>query len=137
LDRRDIGTKLRRALYDSAIVLLSKGHIRGRNAIVRRDDYGFTIAKVPKGEITIGPDSFLFPINVQQVFFADEEGDQDWKIVCRIDVHSRRSLLHFVVDESDVLNIGRDADFVGLNTDVVPGEVPLLETVFMLELSST
>jgi hypothetical protein len=46
------------------------------------------------------------------------------------------------VDESDVLNIERDADFVGLNTDfknydVVPGEVPPPEIVFMLELSST
>jgi hypothetical protein len=113
-----------------------------RNATVRRDDYGFTLAKVPKKEIIIGPDSFSFPINVQQVFFADEEGDRDWKIVCRLDIRSRRSPLHIAVDESDVLNSGRNADFVGLNTDfgnydVVPGEVLPPETVFMLELSST
>jgi hypothetical protein len=53
------------------IVLLCswvKAISEGRNAIVRRDDYGFTLAKVPKGEITIGPDSFSFPINMQQVF---------------------------------------------------------------------
>jgi hypothetical protein len=79
---------------------------------------------------------------VQQVFFADEEGDHDLKIVCRVDVRSSRSPLHFAMDESDILNIERDVDFVGLNTDfgnydIVPGEVPPPETVFMPELSST
>jgi hypothetical protein len=48
------------------------------------------------------------------VIFSDERIDPEWKVVCPIDVHSRRSAVQFAIDESDILGIGRDADFEGL-----------------------
>jgi hypothetical protein len=88
-----------------------KASTEGTNAIVKRDEYGFTLAKVPRNENPVGPESFAFPINVQQVFFSDEDGDPDWKVVCRVDVRSRRSPLQFAVDDSEVLGIDHADDF--------------------------
>jgi hypothetical protein len=64
--------------------------------------------------------------------------DPNWKVVCRVDVHSRRSPLQFVVDDSEVLNIGRDAEFHGLNRDygyngVLPENAPEPEVVYIPE----
>jgi hypothetical protein len=125
------------------IVLLCsrvKASTEGTNATVKRDEYGFTLAKVPRNENPVGPESFAFPINVQQVFFSDKDGDPDWKVVCRVDVRSRRSPLQFAVDDNEVLGIGRDDDFQGLNRDygdncAVPGEVPEPQTVFVTDIS--
>jgi hypothetical protein len=63
-----------------------------------------------------------------------------WKVVCRVDVRSKRLPLHFVVDDSHVLNIDRDADFCGQNrefrlNDVVPGNVRELKIMYILELA--
>jgi hypothetical protein len=118
-----------------------KARTEGANPTLKRDEYGFTLAKVPQGQNLVGLDSFTFPINVQQVFFATESGQPKWKVVCKVDVRSRRSPLQFTADESEVLNGGRDGDFEGLtaeyrNYDVVPGVVPDLETVYMPELST-
>jgi hypothetical protein len=109
------------------------------NASVKRDEYGFIVAKIPTGQIPVGPDSFAFPINVQQVFFADNDSHRNWKVVCRVDVRSRRSALQFAIDDSDVLHIGRDADFVGLsrefgNNNVFHGVIPDPEVVYIPEM---
>jgi hypothetical protein len=74
------------------------------------------------------------------VFFSDVEGDPEWKVVSRVDVRSRRSPLEFTADDSEVLSIGNDSDFDGLiweygENDVVPGEVPEPEDVFIPEVS--
>jgi hypothetical protein len=124
------------------IVLLCswiKSRKDGVNASVKRDEYGFIVAKIPTGQIPVGPDSFAFPINVQQVFFADNDSHRNWKVVCRVDVRSRRSALQFAIDDSDVLHIGRDADFVGLsrefgNNNVFHGVIPDPEVVYIPEM---
>jgi hypothetical protein len=59
--------------------------------------------------------------------------------VCCVDVRSRRSLLQFVVDDNDVLGIGRDSEFKGLNREYgksgeVPRKVPEVETVYIPKL---
>lgn len=41
-----------------------KARMGGQNATVKRDEYGFTLAKVPSEERPVGPDLFAFPINV-------------------------------------------------------------------------
>jgi hypothetical protein len=117
-----------------------KARVGDPHATVKRDDYGFTLAKVPSGESPIGLESFAFPINVQQVFFSDEEGDPDWKVVLQVDVCSRRSPLEFAMDGSDILSIGHDNDFDGLSREyessgVVLGEVPDPTSVYLLEMS--
>jgi hypothetical protein len=50
--------------------------------------------------------------------------------------------LHFAIDDNHVLNIGRDADFCGLNrefglNDVVLGNVPEPKIVYFPELASS
>jgi hypothetical protein len=125
------------------IVLLCswvKAKFGGPIGTVKQDDCGFTLAKVPQGHTPVGPESFAFPINVQQVFYSVDEVDTNWKVVCRVDVRSRRSQLQFAVDDSEVLNIGRDAEFTGLNrefgnNDVVPGIVPDPKPVYIPNLS--
>jgi hypothetical protein len=83
-----------------------------------------------------GSESFAFPVNVQQVFFPEDCDHPQWKVVYRVDVRSRRTPLHFAVDKSEVLGIGRDADFDGFTRDYrnnvgVPGVVPDPETVYL------
>jgi hypothetical protein len=125
------------------IVLLCswvKAKFGGPTGTVKRDDYGFTLAKVPQGHTLVGPESFAFPINVQQVFYSADEVDTNWKVVCRVDVRSRRSQLQFAVDDSEILNIGRDAEFTRLNrefgnNDIVPGIVPDPKPIYIPDLS--
>jgi hypothetical protein len=94
-----------------------KARTKGVHSTVKRDDYDFTLAKVLERETQLGPNSFVFPINVQQIFFSDEGRDREWKVVYRVDVRSRRSPLQFAVEYSVILNVGRDEDFKGLNTN--------------------
>jgi hypothetical protein len=50
------------------IVLLCswvKAKVGGSNAIVKQDDYGFTLAKVPCKHCPVVPKFFAFSINVQ------------------------------------------------------------------------
>ena len=63
-----------------------------------------------------------------------------WKVVCRVDVRNKRLLLHFAVDDSHILNIGRDVDFCGQNKEfklnnVVLGNVLEPKIVYILELA--
>lgn len=78
------------------IVLLCswvKTRAEGPNATERHGDYRFKLAKVPRAERAVGPHSFAFPINVQQVIFSNVRGESDWKVVCCVDVRSWRSPL--------------------------------------------
>jgi hypothetical protein len=117
-----------------------KARTKGAHPTVRRDDYGFTLAKVPERETQLRPDSFAFSINVQQVLFLDEGRDREWEVVCRVDVRSRHSPLQFATDDSIILNVERNEDFEGLNTDYgnynfIPREIPPPETIYLLEMS--
>jgi hypothetical protein len=47
------------------VCLWVKARTEGPNCIVKRDEYGFTLARLPRGDSRIGPESFAFPINVQ------------------------------------------------------------------------
>jgi hypothetical protein len=111
-----------------------KARIDGPNTTVKRDEYGFTLAKLPLRKSRIGAESFAFSINIQQVYFFNDDSNPNWKVVCHVDVHSRKSLMQFAVDDSKVSNIGHDADFLGLrrefgNNNLVLGNAPDLEIV--------
>jgi hypothetical protein len=121
------------------VCLWMKARTKGPNCTVKRDEYRFTLAKLPRGNSRIGLDSFAFPINVQQVFFSDDDVDPNWKVVCKVDVRSRRALLQFAVDDSEGLNIGRDVEFDGLNREygysgVLPDNAPEPEVVYILDM---
>jgi hypothetical protein len=95
------------------IVLLcswNKARSAGSNATIQRDGYGFTVAKLPGPNSHVSPESFAFSINVQQVFYCNAEENSAWKVVCHVDIRSRRSALQFAADENE-------ADYDGLITD--------------------
>ena len=43
----------------------------GYNAIMKRDDYGFSPMNVDK-LVSLSSESFAFPLHVEHVFFADD-----------------------------------------------------------------
>jgi hypothetical protein len=68
--------------------------------------------------IPLGPMSFAFPINIQQVYYANDSDLSDWKIVCRVDVRGRRGGRHFALSNpGGLLSVGPDRDFKGFNCD--------------------
>lgn len=102
------------------IVLLCswvKARHGGPNPTVRRDRYGFTSVKfTPDSVMGLSADSFAFPIHVQQVFFAPDTEDPEWKVVCKVVVRGRRGEREFESSPSaDILSIGHDASFEGLS----------------------
>jgi len=63
-------------------------------------------------------DSFAFPLRCQQVFFSNDTKRRGWKVVCRTEVRGRRVDLVLAHNNFNVLHIGNDADFVGLQAPV-------------------
>ena len=55
---------------------------RGARATMKCDEYGFTLFRFDR-LIPYSADSFAFPLHVQQVFFVDDEENNEWKIVLR------------------------------------------------------
>jgi hypothetical protein len=125
------------------IVLLcswNKARSAGSNATIQRDGYGFTVAKLPGPNSHVSPESFAFSINVQQVFYCNAEENSAWKVVCHVDIRSRRSALQFAADENEAFGIGNDADYDALITDFgndleVPGEVFVPEQVYIPDMA--
>ena len=97
-----------------------KANYRGRNATVKKDEWGFTLANF-RSVVPFGYESLAFPIHCQQVFFSNDEDECGWKVVLRTEVRRRR--IHSAAEEeedSEMFAMGRDVDFQGLQ---VPNEM--------------
>ena len=53
---------------------------RGAQATMKCDEYEFTLLRFDRSN-PYSVDSFAFPLHVQQVFFVDDEENNEWKIV--------------------------------------------------------
>ena len=89
-----------------------------RNSKVERDRYGFLLGNFIS-TMPIGPKSFAFPTQCQQVFFSkdvkwNEEWGGDWKVICGTDVRGKRGNLDIYQPNIEMLSIGRDSDFIGI-----------------------
>jgi hypothetical protein len=98
-----------------------KANYRWRNATVKKDEWGFTVANF-NAMVEYGYESFAFPVHYDQVFFSDEEDQPGWKVVLRTEVRGRRVDSEMEEhDEIPMFAMGADSDFQGLR---VPEEVP-------------
>lgn len=108
--------------YDRHCVVLFicdfvKTNYRGRNATVKKDEWGFTMANF-SSLVSFGYESFAFPINCDQVFFSDVEEEPGWKIVLRTEVRGRRVDTELEDEEEpEMFRMGETADFEGLRAD--------------------
>jgi hypothetical protein len=82
-----------------------------------QDDLGFTIANF-ESMVDLGKESFAFLIHCQQVFFSDDPNRPRWKVVCRTDVCGRCGDLYYTWLEIDMLAVGLDANYSGLQPGV-------------------
>ena len=94
------------------------GTLTGQNPKVIRDDYGFTLGNF-RNTMALGPDSFAFPTQCIQVFYSDDQVKStrtggDWKVICSTDVRGRRGDFNAARPDIDMLAMGRDSDFHGL-----------------------
>jgi hypothetical protein len=98
-----------------------KANYRGRNATVKKDEWGFTMANF-RARVPFGYQSFAFPIHCQQVYFSDDEEELGWKVVMRTEVRGRR-VDNETGDEEEpqMFAMGQDAEYEGLQ---VGTEVP-------------
>jgi hypothetical protein len=92
--------------------------LESRNAKVERNRYGFTLGNFHTTK-PIGPNSFAFPIQCQQVFFSDDEKwnaerGGDWKVICGTEVRGRRGNLDMYRPDIQMLALNRDSDYDGL-----------------------
>ena len=79
------------------VVLLNSwipGSQDNRNSKVERDRYGFVVGNFSR-PLPLGPKSFVFPTQCQQLFFSNDENyiaerGGDWKVICGTDVRGRR-----------------------------------------------
>jgi hypothetical protein len=89
------------------------------NSKVRKDRYGFVVANMQSANQEPSPNSFAFPTQCRQFFFSDDKKftrthGGDWKVLYATDVRGRRGDWHSGRPEIDILNLGRDSDFEGL-----------------------
>ena len=98
-----------------------KANYRGRNATVKKDERGFTMANF-NALVPHGYESFAFPIHCEQVFFSDDEDEPGWKVVLRTEVRGRR-IDSSIEEEEDaqIFAMGRDSDYEGLRA---PTDIP-------------
>jgi len=91
-----------------------KANYRGRNATVKKDEWGFTMANFNQ-LVPYGYESFAFPYHCEQVFFSDEEDSPGWRVVLRTEVRGRRIDNENEDEEEAVMfAMGEDVDFEGL-----------------------
>ena len=106
------------------IVLLCKwikANYRGHNATMKKDRWGFNLANFLQ-PLPFGPESFAFPMHVEQIFFADAREDPGWKVILRREVRSRR--VHGNVgafEDRGIFYVGEDVEQEGLR---VPKDIP-------------
>jgi len=90
-----------------------KANYRGRNATVKKDEWGFTMANFG-ALVPFGYESFAFPIHCQQVFFSDDEDEPDWKVVLRTEVRGHRiDVRAGEEEEPQIFAMELDAEFQG------------------------
>ena len=98
-----------------------KANYKGRNATVKKDEWGFTMANF-NIMVPFGYESFAFPIHCDQVFFSDVEDEAGWKVVLRTEVRGRR--VDNDIEQDDVIPMfamGLDVDFEGLRAlEIIP-----------------
>jgi hypothetical protein len=63
-------------------------------------------------------DSFAFPLHCQQVFLSDDPTRRGWKVVLRTDVRGRRLPIHQRQPAANVIAVGNDDDFRGLQPTI-------------------
>ena len=87
---------------------------QGPGTTMKRDEYGFTLVNFNR-LIPISAQSFVFPIQVEQVFFSDTNCEQPgcWKVVLRKEVRARRTTMD-MNREIGLLSLGDDTEFLGL-----------------------
>lgn len=91
------------------------------NANVIRDRYGFTVANFAN-ILPLGPNSFAFLTQCQQVFYSDDivrrnSHGGDWKVVCGTDVRGRHGDSKVLKPDLEILATGRDSKFEGLRIE--------------------
>jgi hypothetical protein len=97
-----------------------KANYRGLHATIKNDEWGFILANF-QSMIPFSPESFVLPVLVEQVFYADAHGEPGWKIVLR-EVRGKRIFQTVGVPEaSGIFALGQDVDHEGL---CPPREVP-------------
>jgi hypothetical protein len=88
-----------------------------RHPKLERDRYGFVLGNFGT-TMVVGPKSFAFPTQCQQLFFSNdekwnEEQGGDWKVISRTDVRSRGGNLDMYQPDIEMLALDRDVDFEG------------------------
>jgi hypothetical protein len=103
------------------VVLLMCDWVKARlsrpNPTIKRDDYGFTTANNSESSL-MGhcPESYAFPIHVQQVYFSEDRMNLGWKVVSKVEVRGRRGDRHYALQYAcGLLSVGRDFEFAGFN----------------------
>jgi len=100
-----------------------KANYRGRNATVKKDEWGFTLANFTS-LLPFGYESLAFPINCDQVFFSDAKDEPRWKVVLRTEVRGRRVDTEMEArEETEMFQMGDNADFEGLRTSTAIPEM--------------
>ena len=61
----------------------------GPNATMKKDEFGFTLVKIGRIE-GVGPNSFVFPTQVNQVFFSRCPESTEWVAVLNVTPRARR-----------------------------------------------
>ena len=90
-----------------------KANYRGRNATIKKDEWGFTMANF-RALVPFGYESFAFPIHCEQVFFLDDEEEPGWKVVLRTEVRGRRVDIQMAEEEEPkMFAMGQDSNFQG------------------------
>lgn len=67
---------------------------------------------------TVHSNSFAFPLHCQQVFLSNDPTRPGWKIVCRTEVRGRRGQLQINQSTPNIIDVGHDGDFLGLQPRV-------------------
>jgi len=92
-----------------------------RSPNVMRDKYGFMLANF--NQLVGKVHSFAFSLHCQQVFFSNDPNRRGWKVVCRTDVRGRKKDSLFLHRTSQLLEVGNDADFVGLQAPITDADM--------------
>ena len=100
-----------------------KANYEGNSRTVKKDIWGFTLANFSQ-MIPFGPESFAFPMHVDQVYFVDAREDPGWKIVLRKEIRGQRVYGSMASAEQEgMLAMGEDSNHEGLRApEVIPEE---------------
>jgi len=99
-----------------------RANYHGNIALVKKDKWGFSIANFQR-MIPLGPDSFAFPMNVDQVFFCVSVDEPGWKVILRKEVRGRRVVGNIGGEEGrGTFGAGRDVDHATLHPPTVIAE---------------